>query len=68
MGAIITILSLGLGTFTQQLIAINNFAVTDPASHLNPGNIPRAENWTRWTGNPAEARKTTRHFLLVNPI
>jgi hypothetical protein len=55
MGAIVTILSLAFGTFTQQLIAVQNVVVTNLNSPLLPGNIPRSENWTHVDGNPAEA-------------
>ncbi|KAL1969877.1 hypothetical protein VTN77DRAFT_7386 [Rasamsonia byssochlamydoides] len=57
LGAIITILSLPFGTFTQQLVAIDNLVVTDPHSGLLAGNIPRSETWQDWKGNPAEGCK-----------
>jgi len=53
-GAIVTILSLGFGAFTQQLIAYSRFAVPADETNLLPGNIPRTETWQKFTGNPAE--------------
>ena len=51
-GAIITITALAFTTFTQQLIAIRPFPVTE--GPLKPGNIPRSELWDNITGNAAE--------------
>lgn len=44
-GALLTLGSLSIGTFTQQLISIENLAVQDPKSPLRPGNIPRTVFW-----------------------
>ena len=55
LGCIISILSLAIGTFTQQLISIENMPVRNNSSRLQPGNIQRAEVYENLTGNPAEA-------------
>ena len=54
-GCLISILSLTIGTFTQQLIAIENMPVTDDSSTLIPGNVQRTQLFDNFTGNPAEA-------------
>ncbi|KIV83869.1 hypothetical protein PV11_05858 [Exophiala sideris] len=51
-GAIITILSLAVGTFNQQLISYSQYPTNTPS--LQPGNLPRAEVWNDFEGNPAE--------------
>lgn len=40
-GALLTLSSLTIGTFVQQLISIENLALNDPGSASRPGNIPR---------------------------
>lgn len=47
-----TIISLGFGTFAQQLLAVGDLRVTDRA--LNPGNIARSETWRSFTGRPSQ--------------
>jgi hypothetical protein len=49
-------MSLAFGVFTQQLITITNFPITSRDANLLPGNIPRAETWQYYSGNPAEVR------------
>ena len=58
IGAIISVLSLAIGTFTQQLITIRNIPVHDLNSTLSPGNIPRTEYYSTFSGNPAEGAIT----------
>ena len=58
IGAIISVLSLAIGTFTQQLITIRNVPVHDLNSTLSPGNIPRTEYYSTFSGNPAEGAIT----------
>jgi hypothetical protein len=53
-GALVTILSLAFGTFTQQLISYSMYPIPSSHADLLPGNIPRAETWQNFTGNPAE--------------
>lgn len=55
LGALIMILSLAIGTFTQQLIINKNIAVTSPTSALRPGNIAWSQYYNDSHGNPAEA-------------
>jgi hypothetical protein len=54
LGAHVTILSLAFGTFTQQLISYRMSPIPASQADLLPGNIPRAETWQEFTGNPAE--------------
>ncbi|KAE8454181.1 hypothetical protein EG329_005106 [Mollisiaceae sp. DMI_Dod_QoI] len=42
-GAVVTVLSLSINTFTQQLVSIQGLPVNNISSPLNPGNIPRSE-------------------------
>ena len=58
IGAIISVLSLAIGTFTQQLITIRNIPVRELNSTLSPGNIPRTEYYSTFGGNPAEGATT----------
>nr|KAK5444628.1 hypothetical protein LTR18_004332 [Exophiala xenobiotica] len=53
-GALVTILSLAFGTFTQQLISYSMYPIPSSHADLLPGNIPQAETWQNFTGNPAE--------------
>ncbi|KAF2422356.1 hypothetical protein EJ08DRAFT_682680 [Tothia fuscella] len=59
LGALITILSLTFGTFTQQLLAIESLPVVDPLSKLAPGNIPRSETWMNYSGSNGWGLKPT---------
>jgi hypothetical protein len=60
IGAIVVIVSLAFGTFTQQLIGIVSLPVRDGGtSNLAPGNIPNSQTWANFTGNPAEAGLST---------
>ncbi|RMZ89062.1 hypothetical protein DV736_g3717, partial [Chaetothyriales sp. CBS 134916] len=58
LGCVTSILSLGIGTFTQQLIVIETLPVRDNSSSLNPGNIQRTKIFQNFTGNPAEGALT----------
>lgn len=49
------VLSLAIGTFAQQLLVITTLPISNMSSSLQPGNIPRAEYYDNWHGNPAEA-------------
>ena len=60
IGAIVIIVSLAFGAFTQQLIGIVNLPISDDGpSDLMAGNIPHSEIWANLTGNPAEAAFST---------
>ena len=63
IGAIVTILSLAFGAFTQQLIAINQFPVPIRDASLQPGNIPRAET-CQYNSGPGSDRES---FLYCPP-
>ena len=55
LGSVIIIVSIFFGTFTQQVIIIQNFPVPqDGPVQFRAGNIPRSNMWNNWTGNPAE--------------
>lgn len=41
-GALLTLCSLTIGTFIQQLVSIEDLTIKNPASVLSPGNIPRS--------------------------
>ena len=50
-GALVTILCIAFGTFTQQLLVIRLFSSQAPS--IAPGNIQRAQTWQNFSGNPA---------------
>ena len=52
MAAMVTVISLVFGTFTQQLITIRTFPVNDPV--LNPGNVAWTDSWDNFTGRASE--------------
>lgn len=55
IGAVVVILSLAFGAFTQQLIGIVSLPVrAGDANDLAAGNIPNSQTWANSTGNPAE--------------
>ena len=60
IGSIIVIVSIFFGTFTQQVITFQNFAISpDDPTLPQAGNIPRSTFWANFTGNPAEGSSTT---------
>jgi hypothetical protein len=59
-GAIVVIVSLAFGTFTQQLISIVTLPLKDGGpGDLAPGNIPNSHLWYNSTGNAAEGGLST---------
>ena len=50
-GALVTILCIAFGAFTQELLVIRLFSSEAPS--ITPGNIQRAQTWQNFTGNPA---------------
>ena len=50
--ALVTLVSLVFGTFTQQLLALKPFAVSSEL--LQPGSLPHSEYWQTKTGRPSE--------------
>ena len=54
-GALIMIVSLTIGTFTQQLIGIENIPLKDVTSPLQPGSIPRS---TIYKGTSSDSQET----------
>ena len=54
LGAIVTILSLAFGTFTQQLLSIENYPTAAEGNITGPGNIPRSQTWQQTAGDIVE--------------
>ena len=48
-GALVTILCIPFGAFTQELLVIRLFSSEAPS--ITPGNIQRAQTWQNYTGN-----------------
>jgi len=57
----VTIVSLLVGTFTQQLITIKSFPIAetslDNGFSVSPGNVPWSMYWQNFSGRPSEGRK-----------
>ena len=49
-GALVTILCIAFGAFTQELLVIRPFSSEAPS--ITPGNIQRAQTWQNYTGSP----------------
>ena len=64
-GALVTILALAFGTFTQQLLSFEKLPVT--VGTLKPTNIPHAETWQSFTGNFAEGGEYSRVDMEIRP-
>ena len=66
-GAFVTIVSLGFGTFTQQLITITRApAIYNSSLGLGPGNILRAESFVYASGAPYEVREFISYSSNIN--
>jgi len=60
-GAIVTIASLLVGTFTQQLLTIKYFpvkAIGNDENYDSPGNMPWSVYWQNFTGRSSERSKS----------
>jgi hypothetical protein len=54
LGATVTILSLAFGTFTQQLLSIENYPIATGGNAAGPGNMPRSRTWQQTAGDIVE--------------
>jgi hypothetical protein len=54
LGATVTILSLAFGTFTQQLLSVENYSIAAEGNVAGPGNMPRSQTWQQTAGDVVE--------------
>ncbi|CZR60656.1 uncharacterized protein PAC_10552 [Phialocephala subalpina] len=62
LGAFISVLSLGFGTFTQQLISLEALVIKDPGSPLSTGNLLHSEMYQSFVAGPAN-KSPSSHTL-----
>lgn len=67
LGATVTIFSLAFGTFTQQLLSVENYSITAEGNVTGPGNMPRSQTWQQTTGDIVEGGRPFRTSTSIFP-